>query len=100
MKTFGDIIKEKREEKGMYLRHVAAELDVDQALISKFERGERKPTKLQVEKFADFFNLDKDELIIAWLSDCVVYQLQDEELGDKALIVAEEKLKYKKQKMS
>ncbi|MGI6049073.1 MAG: helix-turn-helix domain-containing protein [Petrimonas sp.] len=100
MDTFGDIIKKNREEKGMFLRHVAAELGVDQALISKFERGERKPTKAQVEKFADFFNLDKKELIIAWLSDCVVYQLQDEEFGDKALIVAEEKLKYKKQKMS
>ncbi len=68
MQTFGEIIKSEREKKGLFLRQVAANLDIDQALISKFEKGVRKPSKEQVEKFANFFQLDKDELITIWLS--------------------------------
>jgi ribosome-binding protein aMBF1 (putative translation factor) len=96
MNTFGDLIRSAREDKGLFLRQVAAELDIDQAIISKFERSERKPTKEQVLKFARFYGLDKDEVIIAWLSDKVVYDLQDEYLAGKALKAAEEKIKNKK----
>jgi transcriptional regulator with XRE-family HTH domain len=96
MNTFGDLIRLARENKGLFLRQVAAELDIDQAIISKFERNERKPTKEQVIKFAKFYKLDKDELLVAWLSDRVVDDLQDENLADKALKAAEEKIKHKK----
>jgi transcriptional regulator with XRE-family HTH domain len=96
MNTFGDLIRLARENKGLFLRQVAAELDIDQAIISKFERNERKPTKEQVLKFAKFYKFDKDELLVAWLSDRVVDDLQDENLADKALKAAEEKIKHKK----
>jgi len=96
MNTFGDLIRLARENKGLFLRQVAAELDIDQAIISKFERNERKPTKEQVLKFAKFYKLDKDELLVAWLSDRVVDDLQNENLADKALKAAEEKIKHKK----
>jgi len=96
MNSFGDIIRNAREEKGLFLRQTAAELDIDQAIISKFERNERKPTKEQVLKFAKFYKLDKDELLIAWLSDKVAYDLQDEKLAEKVLKVAEQKIKYNK----
>ena len=96
MKSFGEIIKEAREAKGLYLRQVAAELDIDQAIISKFEHGDRKPSKEQVILFAEFFKLDKEDLLIAWLSDRVVYDLKDETLADKVLKVAEQKIQYKK----
>ena len=96
MNTFWDLIRLARENKGLFLRQVAAELDIDQAIISKFERNERKPTKEQVMKFAKFYKLDKDELLVAWLSDRVVDDLQDENLADKALKAAEEKIKHKK----
>lgn len=96
MNTFGDLIRLARENKGLFLRQVAAELDIDQAIISKFERNERKPTKEQVLKFAKFYKLDKEELLVAWLSDRVVDDLQDENLADKALKAAEEKIKQKK----
>jgi transcriptional regulator with XRE-family HTH domain len=92
--SFGDKIRIAREEKSLFLRHVAAELDIDQAIISKFERGERKPTREQVLKFAKFYKLNKDELLVAWLSDKVTYELSDEDLACKALKVAEAKIKY------
>ena len=95
MKSFGEIIKKAREENGYFLRQVSAKVDIDQAIISKFERGERKPTKEQVLRFVSFFNLKKDEVIVAWLSDKVVYDLENEDLAEMALKVAEEKIKYK-----
>ena len=94
MNTFADIIRIARESKGLFLRQVAASLEIDQAIISKFERGERKPTKEQVEKFANFYDLDKNQLLTSWLSDKIAYYLIDEENGEEALKVAEEKVKY------
>ena len=96
MKTFGEIIRVERENKGLFLRQVAAALDIDQAVISKFEKGERKPSREQVIKFAKYYKLDKELLIVAWLSDKVVYELQDEKLANEALKAAEEKINYNK----
>ena len=98
MKSFGEIIRQAREEKNLLLRQVGAELGIDQAIVSKFERGERKPTKEQVQKFADFYNLEKDRLLIAWLSDKVIYDLENENLAEEALKVAEQRIKYNKLK--
>jgi len=92
--SFGDKIKIAREEKSLFLRQVAAKLDIDQAIISKFERGDRKPTREQVLKFAKFYKLNKDELLVAWLSDKVTYELSNENLACEALKVAEAKIKY------
>ena len=94
METFGEIIKSARKKRGLYLRQVASALDVDQALISKFEKGDRKPSKEQVIKFANFFEIDKDELITAWLSDKIIYTLQGEANAENALKVAEQRIKY------
>lgn len=94
METFGEIIKKARENEGLFLRQVGSALDLDQAIISKFERGERKPTKEQVEKFATFFRLDQTKLMTAWLSDKIAYSLIGEVNHEEVLKVAEEKIKY------
>lgn len=96
MESFGEIIKIARENKGLILRQVASAVDIDQAIISKFERGERKPSKEQVEKFADFYNLDKNQLITSWLSDQIANTVLYEENIEEVLKVAEEKAKYLK----
>lgn len=96
MKSFGEIIRAERERKGLFLRQVAAALEIDQALISKFEKGNRKPSKEQVEKFANFFGLNKNELIIAWKSDLIYYELKGEKLANEILKVAERKIQYSK----
>lgn len=96
METFGDIIKNQRESKGLLLRQVASSLEIDQAIISKFERGERKPTKEQVEKFAEFYELEKNKLITSWLSDQIANTILYEENIGEVLKVAEEKAIYLK----
>lgn len=96
MENLGDIIRKLREEKELPLRTVAAYLNIDQAILSRIERGQRKSTREQVLKLAEYFNVKKEELLIAWLSDKVFYEVADEELALKALMVAEEKVKYNK----
>lgn len=83
-----------REDQGLPLRKVAAELDIDQSLLSKIERGERTASKEQIIKIARIFKVDEKELLINYLSDRVLYDLKDEDLATDALKVAEKKIKY------
>ena len=98
MESLGDTIRKLREERELPLRTVAAFLDIDQAILSKMERGHRKPTREQVVKLAGYFKIKENDLLVAWLSDKVAYELEDEEVALKALQVAEEKVKYQKSK--
>jgi transcriptional regulator with XRE-family HTH domain len=94
MKSLGETLRELRENKALPLRTIAAYLDIDQAILSRIERGQRKATREQVVKLAKYFNVDENDLLIAWLSDKVVYEVADEEIALQALRVAEEKVKY------
>ncbi|MCD4695903.1 MAG: helix-turn-helix domain-containing protein [Bacteroidales bacterium] len=94
MLTIGKQIRKLREDKGLPLRKVAAELDIDQSILSKIERGERKATKEQIIQIARIFSVDEKELLINYLSNKVLYELIDEDLAAEALQVAEEKIKY------
>jgi len=94
MKDFGATIRELREAKRLPLRVISAYLDIDQAILSKIERGQRKASKELVAKLAVYFNVYKDNLMLAWLSDKIVYEVGDEELASEALQLAEEKLSY------
>jgi len=94
MKDFGATIRELREEKKLPLRVVSAYLDMDQAILSKIERGQRRANRELVTKFATFFNVNEDDLMVAWLSDKIIYEVKEEELALKAIQVAEDKLNY------
>jgi transcriptional regulator with XRE-family HTH domain len=90
----GEKLRHIREEKELPLRKVAALLDIDVAILSKMERGERRITKEVVLKLADIYGYNADELLISFLSDKILYEIQDEDLGIEALKVAEERAKY------
>jgi predicted nucleotidyltransferase/plasmid maintenance system antidote protein VapI len=94
MKTFGETIRKYREDRKLPLRKVAAFLDIDQAILSKMERGQRRATREQAAKLAGFFEVDASGLLVQWLSDKLVYELQDEDVALQALTVAEEKVIY------
>jgi transcriptional regulator with XRE-family HTH domain len=94
METVGQIIRTKREALGLLLRQVAAYLDIDQAILSKIERNERKPTKENILKLSEILKLDKDELMVQFMSDKIAYELVDEDCANRVLKVAEKKVKY------
>ncbi len=96
MKSIGQTLRELRELKGLLLREVGAALSIDPTLLSKIERNDRMPTKEQVNALSEFYQDKKNEVIIAWLSDKLVYEIQDEDLALAAMKVAEQKIEYLK----
>jgi predicted nucleotidyltransferase len=95
MNSLGETIRKLREEKQLPLRTVAAFLDMDQAILSKIERGLRNASREHVVKLAEYFNVEKNELLTSWLSDKLEYEVVDEEVALKALQMAEERVVYK-----
>lgn len=98
METIGERIRYLRKRQGLLIREVAAKLDMDTALFSRIERGERIPSKEQVLKLAKFFKANKDEFLILYLSDKVVSEVKKEGLAPEVLKAAEEKVKNLKLK--
>ena len=95
MSTLGLKLRELREKAGLSLRKAAVQVDIDVAILSKMERGKRKFSKELVLKFADLYKVNSDKLVINFLSEKVLYELEDEDFGLEALKVAEKQLKYK-----
>lgn len=96
LKTIGEIIREGREGKGLLLREVADKLHVDVSFLSKIERGNKRPTKKQIHKLSQIIKVSERELMLAFLSDRLVYEIRDEDLASEALKVAEQKIEYLK----
>jgi len=90
----GQKIRELREKQNLLLRQVAAKLEVDTALMSKIERGERNASKQQVIAIAKFLKANEDELLTLWLTDKLESAVGDENhLASNALNILKKKLK-------
>ena len=94
-KTFGQTIRNYREAKGLLLRQLAADLEVDTAFISKMERDEKQATRTHVERLAIVLKVAKDELLTIWLSDKLLTTLEQEPSAYNALKLTEQRLKTK-----
>lgn len=78
---FGEKIRTLIEKQGLFLRQVAALLDMDTAQLSKIERGLRQMKREQTPIIAQILKADKDELLTLWLTDQVYEVVQDEKLA-------------------
>ncbi|MBK9329759.1 MAG: helix-turn-helix transcriptional regulator [Sphingobacteriales bacterium] len=63
MSYLGQKIREAREKQNLLLRQVAAHIEVDTALMSKAERGERNLNREQVIKLAQLLKASEDDFI-------------------------------------
>ena len=95
--SFGEYIRQLREERNLPLRKIAAELDIDTSTLSKIEKNERNANEQIIEKLSEIFSINKADLKVRYLSDKISYQLLDEEDGIEILKLAEQKIKYHKQ---
>jgi predicted nucleotidyltransferase/plasmid maintenance system antidote protein VapI len=94
MESFAEKVKKLRKDSGVPLRIVAAYLNIDQAILSKIENGKRIASRDIVNKLAKYYKVNKEALIILWLSDKLIYETKDENLALEAFKVAEEKITY------
>jgi len=92
MNILGKRLRELREEKGLLLRQIAADLEVDTALVSKLERGERRAQREHIAQLASILNIQESELIVLWLADKIKDVVRDEPMGLEALKLVEQDL--------
>lgn len=90
--SVGTVLRNLREAKSLLLREVAASIGIDPTLLSKIERDERMPTREQVGALSAFYK-EESSIIIAYLSDKLVNELENEDLALEAIKSAKEKLK-------
>ncbi|NJX16816.1 MULTISPECIES: helix-turn-helix domain-containing protein [Flavobacteriaceae] len=90
--TFGEYIREIREEQQLLLREVASQMNIDTALLSKIERGTRMARKEQAEALAKVLKQNKSELLQYWLADKIVFMLKDEKNITEILKIVEQKI--------
>jgi transcriptional regulator with XRE-family HTH domain len=95
MKTFANKIKDLRIQKELLLRQVAAAIEVDTSMVSKFENGERFPTREQIQKLAIYFKVPEEDFLVEAFSDKLTYDLSEEPLALDILKKTIQKLKSK-----
>lgn len=81
METFASKFKTLRLNKELLLRQVAAAIEVDTSMVSKFESGERFPTREQIEKLATFFKVPEEDFLVEAFSDKLSYDLGEDPLA-------------------
>ena len=97
--TFGEQVRELREDANLSLREVAEKIGIDTSLLGKIERSERQPTKDQIKQVAKYFKLDEKEMLKEYLSDQIAYKILEEEAYLDILKVAERKVQYLKTRL-
>lgn len=97
-KSIGELIRKLREQEELPLRKIAALLDIDTSFLSKIERNERRATKEQIIKLTEIFRVDKNFLLVPYLSEIIYHQIGEEDCAVEVLKVAEEKVSYQKLK--
>jgi len=65
--SFGAYLREMREQKGLPLRKIAAQLDVDTSILSKIERDERNATIEMLPIFSKVLERNEKEVQIKFL---------------------------------
>lgn len=85
MNSFGEYLRNRREQLGLPLRKVAAELDIDTSILSKVERSERTATKEMLPVLSNDLDIDLRELEIRFIREQIQSQFGDMEYLKDAL---------------
>lgn len=96
--NFGEYIRKLRKNSGLTLTQLAAKLELDSANLSKIENGKRVFDEKRLEKLAKVFQLDLNTVKTEFFSDFFAKKIYENNCSSEILMVAEEKVKYLKQK--
>ena len=75
MNSFGEYLPSRREQLGLPLRKVAAELDIDTSILSKIERSERAATKEMLSTLAKTLEVQEKEMEIEFIKAFILSDL-------------------------
>ncbi|HAH36220.1 MAG TPA: XRE family transcriptional regulator, partial [Algoriphagus sp.] len=77
MNSFGEYLRKRREELGLPLRKIAAELDIDTSILSKIERNERTASKEMISILASSLELEIKEVEVEFIKSTILSELGD-----------------------
>ena len=83
--NFGEHIKQLREQNQLLQRQVASVLEIDTAMLSKIERGERRAKREHIPLLANLLHSNEKELYTIWLAD-QVYEIIKEESNPSEIV--------------
>ncbi len=89
----GERIRTLREEQDILLRQLAAQLDMDTALLSKMERGDRFFKKEDIIRLAKIFGQREQDLLTLWLADRILQTIKEEDNQESALSLVLKEIK-------
>jgi transcriptional regulator with XRE-family HTH domain/fido (protein-threonine AMPylation protein) len=75
-RAFSDVIRQLRLDNGMQLRTLSELTGLDNSLLSRFEKGERLPTRSQLPTLAKALGADFNALSRVWYSERVLSELE------------------------
>lgn len=93
MSNLGQLIRDNRKQNNLLLRELAAMVEIDTAILSKIERGERLPTEEQIEKFSKALNLEFKRLIENQVVDKIIITLDKVENPLAIIEIVRKKIK-------
>jgi transcriptional regulator with XRE-family HTH domain len=91
MQSFGETIRNLRSLQNVPLRVVAAAVEIDSTLLSRFELGERFPTDEQLKRFANYFKLPLEELTAQVIADRIIATYGNSEVTNMAAVLVQER---------
>lgn len=96
--NFGEYIRTLRTQSGLTLTQLGAKLGIDSGALSKIETGKKEFDETFLPNLSEAFNLDLETLKSELISEKIANTLYQFNCNDDVLTLAEEKVKYIRQK--
>ena len=91
--TFGEKIKELRENLNYSLKFVGERIGCSPRLLSKIEKNEKEAPESMIKDLAKIYNISYKELITKYLSEKIFYQIRSEAYSDEILEIVKKRIK-------
>lgn len=96
--NFGEYIIKLRTQSGQTLTQLGVKLGIDSSALSKIETGKKEFDEACLPKLAKAFNLDLENLKSELISEKIANTIYQYKCNENVLTLAEEKVKYIRQK--
>lgn len=93
-KSFGELIREARKQRGLKLREIAGKLEIDQSTLSKIERNEIIASVRIVKPIAKLLGIDYKLLQVKYLSEKLYNELKEADYAVDAIDEAKRMLVF------
>ena len=94
--NFGEYIRGLRTQNNLTLTQLGAKLGIDSGALSKIETGKKEFDEKCLERLADTFGLDIEDLKTEYFGDQFAKKMYQYNCPTETLMVAEEKVNYLK----